>query len=116
MSEEFTTGYMSEGEGHDFELGTDERFKKDFERLQAIAHTLKEMGFDVQDRFISLDMLKNPTAIAGFPLVSDGANAIRVSYEKERGLVIWFTNGLEDPDDPRRQEVVKRLQQEGLYN
>ena len=116
MSEDFTEGYMNEGEGHNFELGTDERFKKDLERLQAIAHILKEMGFDVQDRFISLGMLKKPTAIAGFPIVSDGLGAIRVSYEKERGLVIWFTNGLEDPDDPRREEVVKRLQQEGLYN
>ena len=99
-----------------FDQKSQERVAADFERLQRIVEVLREMGLHPTDHLISEDILRNPTSEAGFPLVSDGLNGIRASYKKDQGLVIWFTNSFENPDDLRRQEVVKRLQQEGLYN
>lgn len=87
-----------------------------FDRLQKVAHILREMGFKVIDDLITLDTLKDPTSMAGFPIVRDGVDGIRASYTNRRGLIIWFTNGFEDPDDPKRQEVTQRLKKEGLGN
>ncbi len=84
------------------------------EKLQRTAEILRDLGFDVIDRFINIDTLSRPTAEAGFPVVNDGAQGIRVSYSQRRGFRIWFTNGFENPDSPRRQEVEERLRAEGL--
>ena len=40
-----------------------------FDRLQKVSVILKEMGFRVIDRLITLDALKSPTSEAGFPIV-----------------------------------------------
>ena len=87
-----------------------------FDQLQKIASVLREMGFDVADGLITLNRLKDPTSEMGFPIVRDGVDGIRASYTNRRGLVIWFTNGFEDPNNPKRQEVMQRLKKEGLWN
>ena len=83
-------------------------------KLQKTADILRDLGFDVVDRFINIDTLTRPTAEAGFPVVNDGAQGIRVSYSPRRGFRVWFTNGFEKPDNPRRQEVEECLRAEGL--
>mgnify|MGYP001598687284 FL=1 len=85
-----------------------------FDRLQKVSVILKEMGFRVIDRLITLDALKSPTSEAGFPIVRDGRDGIRALYTKRKGLVILFTNGFEDPANQKRQEVTQRLNKEGL--
>lgn len=93
----------------------EQKFQQDLRRLQGIANVLREMGFRVIDDFITLESLRSRTADAGFPIVRDGADGIRVSYsERDYGVKVWFTNGFEDPQNPKRQEVVRRLQEEGL--
>jgi hypothetical protein len=91
------------------------KLKQDFERLQSIAVILRDMGFEVTDRLISLDFLRQATDQEhSFPIVEDGAQGIRVSTHKKRPLRVWFTNGFEDPANPRRQEVERRLKEVGL--
>ena len=95
---------------------SEQKLLESFNRLRQIANILREMGFKVIDTMITLDRLKDPTSIAGFPIVRDGADGIRASYTKRRGLIIWFTNGFEDLDNQKRQEVQQRLRKEGLWN
>ena len=93
---------------------SEQKILEAFNRLQKIAHILGEMGFQVLNSMITLDRLKDPTSEMGFPMVRDGVDGIRASYTKRQGLVIWFTNGFQDPDNPKRQEVEQRLKKEGL--
>ena len=105
---------MHENESHNSEMMPEAQLKKDFKRLQNIAKVLGEMGFQVIEYSLLPGILENPTAEAGFPIVSHGLDGIRASYTKDRGLVIWFANSFEDRDNPRRKEVVERLNEEGL--
>ncbi len=88
-----------------------EQIKQSFKKLQKIAEVLGEMGFKVIDNVVNIDILIENRP---FSLVRDGIDGIRATYEKGR-LLVWFTNKFEDPDNPRRQEVVARLKQEGLW-
>ena len=88
--------------------------REDFARLQDIAEVLREMGLRVIDSNVTIDRLKNPTSEMGFPIVRDGADGIRASYSKREGLKIWFTNGFENPANPRRQEAEAKLRKMGL--
>lgn len=92
----------------------EDKLQEDFDRLQRVAKILTELGFTVIDRFISISRLQDPTSEMGFPLVRDGANCIRASYSKQKGLKIWFTNKLENPENSERQEVENRLKSDGL--
>ena len=84
---------------------------KAFNQLQRAADIMREMGLKVIDRFITKDRLVNDMP---FPIVRDGANGIRATYSKQIGLKIWFTNGFENPNDPKRYEIEKRLKEAGL--
>lgn len=90
------------------------KIQEDFVRLQNIVEILREMGFRVVNELINIDTLQSPSSEMGFPIVRDGLDGIRVSYSKRRGLRVWFTNGFENPENPRRQEVEKRLREAGL--
>lgn len=93
---------------------SEQKLLEAFNRLQRIAGILGEMGFHVVNSVVTLDRLKDPTSEMGFPIVRDGVDGIRASYTKRQGLVIWFTNGFGDLDNPKRKEVEQRLEQEGL--
>lgn len=80
-------------------------------QLRQAVNILREMGLEVIDRFITEDRLASEIP---FPVVMDGLNGIRAEYSKRRGLEIWFTNGFEDPNDPRRLEIEKRFRENGL--
>lgn len=91
-----------------------QKLQEDFNRLQSIAEVLREMGLRVIDNLITIDRLQDPISEMGFPVVRDGADGIRVSYSKRDGLKIWFTNGFEDLNNPKRQEIESRLEEAGL--
>ena len=81
------------------------------DQLRYAADILREIGLEVIDRFITEDNLASEMS---FPIVRDGLDGIRAKYSKRRGLKFWFTNGFEDPDDPKRQEIERRLEEAGL--
>ncbi len=85
-------------------------------KLQRICEILKEMGYSLYEENIKAEFLdpRSNMAWIGFPIASEGLDGIRCSNDKYRGLIIWFTNGFEKRDDPRRQEIVKRIQAENL--
>lgn len=80
------------------------------DQLQRTADILHELGLEVIDRFIEEKFAKE----TAFPIVKDGLNGIRASYSKLKGLKIWFTNGFEDQNNPKRQEITRRLKEAGL--
>jgi len=46
------------------------------------------------------------------PLVIDGLNGIRVSYDKSTDqLKVWFTKGFENPDEPIRKKVEQWIKE-----
>ena len=105
---------MHENDPHNPGMTPETQVQKDFEGLKKMIKVIGEMGFQVIERPTTPDILEDPTSEAGFPLVHDGVDGIRASYTKDRGLVIWFTNTFEDPQNSQRQEVVQRLREEGL--
>ena len=78
---------------------------------------LKESGLDVIDRNFRKDIFFSDVAEAGIPVISDGLDGARISFKKssfeshgiERdgfyNLKLWFTNGLERPDNEIRQKI-----------
>lgn len=71
--------------------------------LPLILDYLKSLGLKTRD--YDLD---NETNIAGNPIVRDGLDGIRATYDNRRGrdrLSIWFTNGFESKDNTVRQKV-----------
>lgn len=96
------------------EYGADQKVREELHRLQDVADILSVAGLQVIDRFITSDKLYDSTAEMGFPIVMDGAQGIRASYSKRDGLKIWFTNGFEDPNNPKRQEVERKLKEAKL--
>lgn len=94
-------------------------FEKAFSELQEIASILSNMGLDVREYIYD----ENPiTGIKRdwegnipFPLVSDGLDGIRASSDKKSGhFRIWFTNGFEYRDNPKRIEITKNLKEAGF--
>lgn len=92
----------------------DQKVEEEFGQLQKIMSLLKDMGFQTTDYAISVETLRDPISASEFSLVMDEDNGIRASYTKRRGLRIWYTNGFEDPKNPKRQEVERRLHESGL--
>lgn len=88
-----------------------EKIYADFEKLRIIANLLREMGLEVIDRFVTLESLKDPMSEYGFPIVRNGIDGIRVSYFKNEGLKVWFTNGFEDPNNNLRKEIESKLKE-----
>jgi len=74
------------------------------EKVITLGKKLKELGLTPCERFFNIETLKNPTAIAGIPIVEDGQNGIRISYENGE-LDLWFTNAFEDPKNEIRIKV-----------
>ncbi len=80
------------------------------DELQKAAEILRGMGFKVTDRLINKKILEQHLP---FPIVSDGLDGIRACYDKyDRALIISFTNGFEDWDNPKRVEVMNKIEQE----
>lgn len=106
---------MSERLPRNFE--SEESIKSEFERLVKIYSILTEMGFKVWEYAGAFEGFKQcwDDGMA-FPLVWDESNGIRASINTDRGLVIWFTNGLEEADNPKRIAVVEKLKAENLWN
>ena len=95
---------------HTIELSEQFPVSEALDKLQRAANILREMGLEVIDRFITEDRLVSGLP---FPIVRDGVDGIRAEYSKRRGLKIWFTNGFEDPNNPKRREIEKRLNEAG---
>jgi hypothetical protein len=69
--------------------------------LPKIQEFLKSLGLELIP--YNLD---NETNIAGNPLVRDGLNGIRATYNKRRDrLSVWFTNNFENPNNEIRKQV-----------
>ncbi len=92
-----------------FESNNEEQIQADFEKLQKVANCLKELGYNVIDRFITKESMCDRMSEFGFSLITDGACAVRASYSKRDGLEIWYTNGFEDPDNPERKVIEEKI-------
>lgn len=81
---------------------------------------LKDLGCNVIDRNFNKECFLKETAEGGIPVISDGLDGARISFKKlsferhgiERdgfyNLNLWFTNGLENPDNEIRQKIQSK--------
>ncbi|BFT94770.1 MAG: hypothetical protein MNSN_07100 [Minisyncoccus archaeiphilus] len=95
-------------------INENQEMNESMEKLRDILAVLRELNFRVLNEDMLLESLKEETAKAGFPIVRDGVDGIRVSYSEGNGLRIYFTNGFMDDNHPRRLEVEAKLKEEGL--
>lgn len=94
---------------------SNEGVDQDWSHLQRLLEYCRSIGLRTCD--ISRDYFNNSTVQMGMPtpIVHDGTDGIRMSYDKRRGLLIWFTNGFDDPEDETRKRVKEqwdRIKQE----
>jgi len=92
----------------------DQELEEVYGRLKDIIEALREMNFRTLDNETLLEMLQDETAGMSFPIVREGANGIRASYSKSKGLKIFFVNKYENPENPERQTVEAVLTEKGL--
>lgn len=87
-----------------------------FLKLKRVCEILKEMGYSVYEENVKAEYLdpRSNMAQIGFPIAREGLDGIRCSNDKHRGLIIWFTNGFEERDNPERKKIVARIQAENL--
>ena len=79
----------------------DERKNLSGNDLPKIQEYLKSIGLELTP--YDLD---NKTNIVGNPLVRDGLNGVRATYNKRRDILsVWFTNNFESQDNEIRQKV-----------
>ena len=82
-----------------------------FEKLKKIGQALEEMNYTVEKYSMRREALDEQ---GGLPICADGD--VRFSWSKIRGLTIWFTNGMENPENPERQAIKVKLEELGLGN
>jgi hypothetical protein len=93
----------------------EDEFEKDYAIFQKIIDILKGLGFEANDRVFGREMVrKNWEKGLPFPLTNEGLDGIRISLLKDGKMKVWFTNGFEDPQNPRRQEVVSAMVEAGM--
>lgn len=80
-------------------------------------NSLRNLKLNVIDRNFHKKFFLSDSAEAGIPVISDGLDGARVSFKKglfekygiEKdgfyNLKLWFTNGLEKPDNEIRQTI-----------
>lgn len=85
--------------------------------IQEFQICLKDLGLNVIDRNFRKEAFFSETAEAGIPVISDGLDGARISFKiksfEKHGvkrddfynLYLWFTNGLQEPDNQIRQRI-----------
>ncbi|HNX10975.1 MAG TPA: hypothetical protein PKI61_02440 [bacterium] len=85
--------------------------------LEEFKDSLKQLGLDVTERLFCREYFFDDRAKSGIPVVSDGLDGARVSFNKKsfekhgieiegfRTLNLWFTNGFEKPENKIRQKI-----------
>ena len=91
-------------------LEVEEKKEEAWQKLLQAAEIIRGLGFDVTDRLLKKEYMEEFAT----PLVSDGCDGIRYSYDTGSGLKISFTNGFEKWEDPNRLRVVEALSDAGL--
>ncbi len=51
---------------------------------------------------------------SGMPIVRDGMDGIRISRSDDDRLLVGFTNGFENPENPIRKKITEALTSEGF--
>jgi hypothetical protein len=49
-----------------------------------------------------------------FPVAREGLDGVRAKRMPNGNFRVFFTNGFEDPNDPKRMEITEKLRVEGF--
>lgn len=90
-----------------------EKYTQDYQQLMEIFNLLKSCGLTIpqySDEIIQEQWDYGNT----FPIANEGAQGIRISRRRRGGLTVSFTNGFENPKNPKRIEITERLREKGF--
>ena len=105
----------SEHQGEEKET-LDPEFEKGFDDLQKVLKILSELGLNPPEYCFDKSIIKKQwDERYVFPIAREGADGIRANYRsRNKKIMISFTNGFEDPQDPKRLEVTAKLREAGF--
>jgi len=104
MGEKFST---------EIQPGMAEKYVKNYKQLQEILIILKELGLTPID--YQSEVIQSQWDIGNtFPIANEGAQGIRINRSRKGELTVSFTNGFENPNDPKRVEIAGKLREKGF--
>lgn len=90
-----------------------EKYEKDYRQLQEILEIIKEAGLTPTQ--YPIETIQSQWDMGNtIPIANEGAQGVRITRWKRGGLTVSFTNGFEDPKNPKRTEVTKKLRERGF--
>lgn len=90
-----------------------EKYENDYRQLQEILEIIIESGLTPTQ--YPIEIIQNQWDMGNtFPVANEGAQGIRVTRWRKGGLTVSFTNGFEDPKNPKRTEVTMKLCKKGF--
>lgn len=78
--------------------------------LSKTIQVLEGLGIRVRGPFTPEAIVENGST----PLCSAGGDGIRACFDRWDGLIISFTNGFDDSNDPERQKIANALRDAGI--
>ena len=102
-------------EKFDKKFKLNDKYKKDFQDLQEIIKILKEEGLSIthycqSEKIVQTQWDTNST----FLIANEGAKAVKITRWPQGGLTVSFTNGFDDPNDPKRIRITAKLREKGF--
>ena len=95
------------------EFRINEKYEEDFKQLRKVLDIIKSIGLTPTG--YSDEIIQNQWDMGNtFPIVREGADGIRVTRSRRGGITVSFTNGFENPKDPKRMEVTEELRKSGI--
>ncbi len=90
-----------------------EKYAANYQQLQEIWGTLQEVGLTPTN--YPAEVVQSQWEMGStFPIVNEGAQGIRVTRSRKGELTVSFTNGFEDPKNPKRVEITSKLREKGF--
>ena len=90
-----------------------EKYVKDYQQLQEIWSILQELGLTPTN--YPPEIVQSQWDMGNtIPIANEGAQGIRITRSRRGGLTVSFTNGFEDPKNPKRVEVTEKLRDRGF--
>lgn len=92
-----------------------EKYEKDYQQLREILKIIEELGLTpIQYSAESIQEQWGDSTGSTIPIANEGAQGIRITRWRKGGLTVSFTNGFEDPKDPKRVEITTKLLEKGF--
>lgn len=90
-------------------------FEEGYKQLQIALDIIQTLNLTVPNYCHQPETIqKNWKAHTPFPIAREGVDGIRATFKRDGSLRIFFTNGFDNPEDPKRKTLAEKLRSEGF--